>query len=557
MPDLRGPPARQVGWSGNTSLPCRPAGARDVFGVPASPPDDWQSALAAAGWDLRHSGRWIDLAPPGGRHQYHVSLARQYVYVYDDVSGHGCDLAAWLRRHLGAEAPEIPVTRRRRSTSAAEAGARRRAANAQLWLDQPDIAPEARADAERALDQYLRGRGFLGGRQTLARAGLRVVVHSRPPFPFDGDGQEPEHDTYYYAYPVTPPERTSCAAVFALWPDGRKASLAAWDGDSRRTYGPRPAGSHQMLLPLRADLLDLGDLPGKRLVVGEGLETTLAAMAAVGGHGIVCLDAGHVASLLRHRPTAEAVRRLGGHLVIAADREPSGVGLRAAQDCARLAQQAGIPALLLEPPGAYGPKADWADVLQREGVAGTEAAAREAAQVAIRAAAVAATAASSEPPAPDPDDPLRHMPRLRRIEGFLPAPLPAPVDLDAERARLQQVATDHIMGRGPTLQVVGPQPGTGKSHAGAAAVRAAGSEHPSGYITGTRAQRDDIAGRAASVPVPARSPDPADRGYCARYQEAVESLEIGRRSRWWRRRCRRREKCCWSRSITESPAGTT
>lgn len=484
----------------------------------SSSPTDWQSALESAGWDLRQSGRWIDLAPPGGRHQYHVSIARQY--VYDDVSGHGCDLAAWLRQHLGVDAPEIPVTRRRRSAADAEADARRRASNAQLWLDQPPLASETLAAAKRALDQYLRSRGFPGGQQILDQAGLRVVVHSRPPF----DGQEPQEPEpiYYYAYPITPPERTACAAVFAVAPDGTKAHLAAWAGDSRRTYGPRPKGSHQMLLPLRADLLDLGDMPGQRIVVGEGLETTLAAMATVGGHGVLCVDAGHVTSLLRHRPSTEAIRRIGAHLVIATDREPSGAGLRAARDCARLAQQAGIPAVVLVPPERYGSKADWNDVLQREGVAGAEQVTREAAEAARQAAEAAR--AATEPPAPDPDDPLLHMPRLRRIEGYVPAALPQPVDLDAERARLQQCMTDHITGTGPSIALVEVPCGTGKSHAGAEAQRTAGPDAPSVYVPATRAQRDYVAALAGSVSVPARSADPNDRGYCARYHDVVEPL---------------------------------
>lgn len=116
------------------------------------------------------------------------------------------------------------------------------------------------------------------------------------------------------------------------------------------------------------------------------------------------------------------------------------------------------------------------------------------------------------------------MPRLRRIEGFVPAPLPEPVNLDAERARLQQSMTDHITGTGPAIALVEVPCGTGKSHAGAEAQRAAGPDAPSVFVAGTRAQRDYVAALAGSVSVPARSAEPRDPGYCQRYEDVVAPL---------------------------------
>ncbi len=410
---------------------------------------------------------------------------------------------------------------------------RRRQAVADRWLRPTTLRRDERESLEDALDAYLRARGFGDGRQVLAKAGLRVTMHVRSPFSGENHGET----IYYYAYPVCRPDGGASVAALALTADGSKAQPAAWDGDSRRTYGPRPAGSHQLLNPLREDLLDLGaPLPGPRVVVGEGMETTLSAMLAVGGAGVYCVDAGHVASLLRWNRLRERIQKVGAHLVVAADRDESGTGQKAAADCAALARAAGIPVLVLLPPARYGEQADWDDVLQRDGIEGAKAAAQEAAdhqvidahREALEALALAALTG-------DPDgagNAVTPLPGLRRIpaqpDTTPPAhdPEAAAADLEAARAALPGTLQAALQTPG-ARRLVSPATGTGKSHAAAQATAA--TDGGTLLVGATRAATGELAGWSGATVYPARSADSTSAGYCARYDEVVEPLAAQRR----------------------------
>jgi hypothetical protein len=97
-------------------------------------------------------------------------------------------------------------------------------------------------------------------------------------------------------------------------------------------------------------------IAGSRLVVAEGIESTLSAWDAATtlaetGHGlgaVAGLSAGGVAGLEWPPGTAA--------LVIAPDRDASGVGEHAAQALARRAHAAGLGVAFLRPPEGFG---DW------------------------------------------------------------------------------------------------------------------------------------------------------------------------------------------------------
>jgi hypothetical protein len=301
------------------------------------------------------------------------------------------------------------------------------------------------------------------------------------------------------AHAVWTPAGLPCAAVLAVVRGAsgaaRNAAVREWGGDARRTYGPRPAGSHIPIPALRDDTVPLPGVPdGPRVVVCEGMETTAALAVAVGGIGAACVDAGHVASLLRARTVADRLRAAGAHLVVAVDVEPSGTGRRAAAALLRLAAEHGIPAIAVEPPARYldaGGKADWADVLSRD-PEGAAAAAREAAEAAL----------------------------ARRIEAEM-------ADAEALEAKRQALPGEiaQVLQTPGGRRLLAPSTGTGKSHAAAAAATTGATL----LVGDTRAARDGLAAMAGATVYPARSPHPGDPGCCARYDEVVEPLARQRR----------------------------
>jgi phage/plasmid primase-like uncharacterized protein len=96
---------------------------------------------------------------------------------------------------------------------------------------------------------------------------------------------------------------------------------------------------------------------GSRLVVGEGVESTLSAWEArppdvVSFGAIAAISAGGMAGLIWPSNTEE--------LIIAPDRDASGAGERAAQTIARRAWSAGLAVGFMRPPEAFGDWNDWA-----------------------------------------------------------------------------------------------------------------------------------------------------------------------------------------------------
>ena len=102
--------------------------------------------------------------------------------------------------------------------------------------------------------------------------------------------------------------------------------------------------------------------PGSRLVVAEGIESALSAWEVLGGPkvGLGCvaaLSAGGVAGL--SWPAG------AGELIIAPDRDASGVGEKAAQALAQRAWAAGLSVAFIRPPERF---TDWNDAAQAERV---------------------------------------------------------------------------------------------------------------------------------------------------------------------------------------------
>jgi hypothetical protein len=127
----------------------------------------------------------------------------------------------------------------------------------------------------------------------------------------------------------------SAVEVAYLDPDGRAARRLRLP---RKTVGSAPAGVAVRLSPL-----------GDEMVVGEGVATTLSAMARFERPGWALLSAGNLA---RWSPPA-GVR----HILIAGDRGPAGEAAAAAL-CARL-RAMGTAAEVRLPPEPFG---DWNDV---------------------------------------------------------------------------------------------------------------------------------------------------------------------------------------------------
>lgn len=552
-------------------------------------------ALMAAGCDVQGTGPEYAVALPGETHHHLKINSTKGVYL-DAATGVGGTLSALLSR-LGIAAGCRHGGHRGDADARITAQRAKSLRGARKWRDMAPLSAEQQAEAQAALDLYMRRRGFPAG--VLDRADLRPTLSLRTPW-----GAASQPPIYYVAHIVVtlrdphaavgvraPAGSTArgpdAIAVLAIHADGTKAAPDGWGGDCRHTYGPRPPGSHRLLHPLREDLVPLAGLPpeGPRYVVGEGMETTLAAMLAVGGSGVECIDAGHIGSLLVPPRLRAFFAAVGAHLVIAADREPSDAGPNNAAKCVAWARAAGIPALVLPPPAQYGPKADWADALLAGGPAGAEAAARNVAAEQDRAARkeevrrVEATILAALKAADDDDGTApRSLPTIRR-DPSIPAPVPPAHDPGAAAAALARARADleaaaegrmALSTEAPALAILAPATGTGKSTAFARAAawaarrgadllsaaekavkRAKAADTPaqgptalqpqrltiadapppvwrgmgaSVHVAATRAQRDALALVASAVPVPARTPDPTSDGYCARYEDVVQPL---------------------------------
>ena len=133
----------------------------------------------------------------------------------------------------------------------------------------------------------------------------------------------------------TPDGAISAVEIAYLDPDGRAARRLRLP---RKTVGSAPAGVAVRL-----------SRPGAEMVVGEGVATTLSAMAGFDLPGWALLSAGNLA---RWSPPAGV-----GRVVIAGDRGPAGEAA-AAELCARLRAE-GTAADIRLPPAPFG---DWNEV---------------------------------------------------------------------------------------------------------------------------------------------------------------------------------------------------
>ena len=514
------------------------------------------AALAAIGCDVvRHASEWEVRLPGETGHRWKINTRKRV--VLDAATGRGYRLAPWLRRILRADPPCEAATEQPGRTSRGERDEvlARSLALARRWLAGRRATSDTREG--RLYTDYLVARGFPREVASSLVDELQPVVHHAWPF----GGRAPILDASgvtatAFVHTIGTPTGLPCVSVLALCRDkgdkgARKASLREWAGDARRTYGPRPIGSHFAFPPLRTGLLTLAGVPydGVRVVVGEGLETTAALAVAVGGLGVVCVDAGHVASLLRDTAIAQLLVRQAAHIVVAVDVEPAGAGRSAAAQLLRLADEHHIPVAALEPPSRYldaGGKADWADVLARDGLPGAEHAAQEAAEAALRermeviltAAAEAASTTEHQEAAE-----VRHLPILRREAASADHATPYDPAAAAERlcARRETLVGEilEVLNRPGARRLIAPPTGTGKSHA---AAHAAARADAALLVGATRVARDQLAAWASATIYPARSGQPVaggpgvdissipdDPGYCARYEELVAPLADRRR----------------------------
>jgi len=127
---------------------------------------------------------------------------------------------------------------------------------------------------------------------------------------------------------------------------------------ARDGHGKAPVDSPKMMLgPCRGGVVRLGE-PGDVLMVGEGIETCLAAMQATGKPAWAALSTSGLRSL-------DLPRDVGDVIVLADGDEP---GEAAAQHCARRWQREGRSVRIARPPSGM----DFNDLLKARNTAFTE-----------------------------------------------------------------------------------------------------------------------------------------------------------------------------------------
>jgi putative DNA primase/helicase len=284
--------------------------------------------VAALGGDLHHGGRTASVPAPGhSRADRSVSL----LLDQDRVVIHGFGSTGWceVRAHLvglglidaagrltGATTGEVG----RASVMPVRPPPRRRMAIAQrVW---GEALPLAEGDL---CLRYFRHRGFRlrSMPEDLRRHPAAPVSVFRPDSPTC---------PAMIAAIRAPDDEMRAVEIAYLDPDGRAARRIRLP---RKTVGSAPGGVAVRLSPLEAEM-----------VVGEGVVTTLSAMARFDLPGWALLSAGNLA---RWSPPL-GVRRV----LIAGDRGRAGEGAAAAL-CTRLRSE-GVAASIRLPPAPFG---DW------------------------------------------------------------------------------------------------------------------------------------------------------------------------------------------------------
>jgi Toprim domain len=162
---------------------------------------------------------------------------------------------------------------------------------------------------------------------------------------------------YHPACPFGREGRRRCMlALFRdVHTDEPRAIQRTWISSSPRALGRMSLG------PIRGAAIKLWPLAGSQLVIGEGIETVLAAALHLRRHDGEALQpawAATVAANIKYFPLIEAV----SHLSILVDNDKTGVGQRAAEACSCRWCDAGREVLKLIP---QDPHKDFNDIVMR------------------------------------------------------------------------------------------------------------------------------------------------------------------------------------------------
>jgi len=273
--------------------------------------------------------------------------------------------------------------------------------------------------------------------------------------------------------------------------------------------------------------------PGGLVILGEGPETGLACWQATDLDAIVGI---HFSAHGLAHPDAALIRRLQpSQIIIAADNDESGTGLRAARHGAQQLHQAGLGAIAIAlPPRDYQGQvvgnakgSDWLDVLQRLGAPATGRLLRDSA-IPYVPSPLDATLPRAPAPVTTPRAPVVSLARLRTTTTA-PTP-PAALPLAAARTANTQLIQQALQ-QPQGVTVVAGQTGLGKSHA-LRTVLADPATPPTLVLAPTT---DLVSAFVAAYPADdlghyrGRSPDPASPGHCLRFPQ-IEDLRANHRS---------------------------
>lgn len=298
-------------------------------------------------------------------------------------------------------------------------------------------------------------------------------------------------------------------------------------------------GVHALTPPPGIAPRDLG--VGKCILIGEGWETTAAAVQAAGWSGIVAYDAGGLVKWAEAQAgqaktlTAEQIAAVPA-AVFLVDRDVSGTGQKASARAVLILRAAGLKAFFAMPPAPAhgGPKggakgSDWGDY-PREGIAADVLAAHLALAIAhgdrempaMEDLGAAQCEAKSTPwrPAVAPQSPAQSGPTGEVRDGLQTA--------------LQQTVADYISWLSDTDKPFAPvlmQPttGTGKSTAAKALSKSIEIRMAGGRVCVFVPDHDQADGyeNEGFFHFYGRNPEPTHPGFCPAHEMVKEAMEKG------------------------------
>ena len=309
--------------------------------------------------------------------------------------------------------------------------------------------------------------------------------------------------------------------------DGQKAE--------RKMLGQH--GVHVLTAPPGVAPRDFGI--GKALLLGEGWETTAAAVQATGWSGIVAYDAGGTVKWAEQQAiqakdlTPERIAESPA-VVVLVDRDESQTGQKAAAKTVRILRVAGLKAYFAIPPSPEngGPKggkkgSDWGDYPQ--GMSSD-----------VLAAHLALAIAHGDQEMPEVDDPGMVLSRPVQLRNWRPAQNPQTpaqsgptheVRVELQTA-LQQTVADYLEWMkdkdklfAPVL--IMPTTGTGKSTAAKALTRHAGLRLESGRVCVFVQDHAQAAEYEGFFHFWGRNPEPMHPGYCPNHTTCQEAMDKG------------------------------